>query len=136
MSRLSLVVALALGTLALSWATENPPMAPDSRAQQDSTAALRALGEKIFKGSAAGGLCYTCHQPSGKGVPGLGSDLTDTVWLHGDGSVDSIAVTIEKGVPKPREASVPMLPGGGARLTRLQIRALAIFVKSLGSPSQ
>lgn len=101
--------------------------------QQDSVAALKALGENIFKGKSGNGLCYTCHQVSGKGIPGLGPDLTDAKWLHGDGSVDSIAVTIEKGVAKPREATVPMLPGGGARLNRAQIRALAIYVKSLSS---
>lgn len=101
--------------------------------QQDSTAVLRTLGENIFKGKAANGLCYTCHQVSGKGIRGLGPDLTDASWLHGDGSLDSIAATIEKGVAKPREASVPMLPGGGARLTRNQIRALAIYVKSLSA---
>lgn len=101
-------------------------------AAQDSVSAETiALGEKIFKGKAAGGTCLTCHQVTAKGIPGLAPDLTDKTWLHSDGSLAAIVATIEKGVPKPKQAAAPMLPKGGTNLTSEQIRAVAAYVYSL-----
>lgn len=101
-------------------------------AAQDSVSAETiALGEKIFKGKAAGGTCLTCHQATAKGIPGLAPDLTDKTWLHSDGSLAAIVATIEKGVPKPKQAAAPMLPKGGTNLTSDQIRAVAAYVYSL-----
>jgi hypothetical protein len=51
--------------------------------------------------------------------------------LHGDGSYAFIISTVEKGVPKPKEAIAPMLPKGGARLSVDQVRAVAAYVYSL-----
>lgn len=105
-------------------------------AAQDSsvTPAVLTLGENVFKGKAAGGTCFTCHQASGKGLPGLAPDLTDKTWLHGDGSLASIVSTIEKGIPKPKQAAVAMLPKGGANLTSDQVHAVAAYVYSLSHP--
>jgi mono/diheme cytochrome c family protein len=93
-----------------------------------------ALGDSIFKGKAAKGTCITCHQATAKGIPGLAPDLTDKTWLHGDGSLASIVATIEKGVPKPKQAAAPMLPKGGVNLTSDQIKAVAAYVYSLSHP--
>ena len=95
------------------------------------TAAQIALGDSIFRGKAAGGTCLTCHQVNAKGLPGLAPDLTDKTWLHGDGSLAAIITTIEKGVPKPKQAAAPMLPKGGVNLTNEQVRAVAAYVYSL-----
>ena len=71
-------------------------LAPMQLAAQDVTPALIARGDSIFHGKLAGGTCITCHQASAKGIPGLAPDLTDKTWLHGDGSLAAIIVTIEK----------------------------------------
>lgn len=92
-----------------------------------------ALGDSIFHGKVAGGTCITCHQANAKGIPGLAPDLTDKTWLHGDGSLAAIIATIEKGVPKPKQAAAPMLPKGGVNLTSEQIRAVAAYVQSLSA---
>jgi mono/diheme cytochrome c family protein len=76
----------------------------------------------------------TCHQANAKGIPGLAPDLTDKTWLHGDGSLASIVATIEKGVPKPKQAAAPMLPKGGVNLTSELISAVAAYVYSLSHP--
>ena len=102
-------------------------------AQETTTPEMLVLGESIFKGKAGGGTCITCHQANAKGIPGLAPDLTDKTWLHGDGSLASIIVTIEKGVPKPKQAVSPMLPKGGTNLTSDQIRAVAAYVLSLSA---
>lgn len=100
---------------------------------QDTTLApeVVALGQKIFVGKAAGGLCFTCHGSNAKGVKGLGPNLTDGTWLHGDGSYSGIVAAIEKGVPKPRESGTPMPAKGGAKLSSDQLRAVAAYVYSL-----
>lgn len=102
---------------------------------QDTTfsPAMLALGEKIFQGKTAGGLCFSCHGPAGKGTKGLAPNLTDATWLHGDGSYNFIVSTVEAGVPRPKEAAAPMPPKGGAMLTPDQVRAVAAYVYSLRS---
>lgn len=90
-----------------------------------------ALGDSIFHGLAAGGTCYTCHGADAKGTQ-LAPDLTDATWLHGDGSEESLVQTITNGVMSPKEHSSVMPPKGGAPLTDDQVRAVAMYVKSLG----
>lgn len=106
--------------------------APSAPSAHDTTAALSALGDSIFHGKAANGICFTCHQPNARGLKGVAPDLTDAKWLHGDGTLEAIMATIEKGVPKPKESPVPMPPWGGAKLTPAQLLAVATYVKSLG----
>lgn len=95
------------------------------------TPQMIALGDSIFHGRVAGGLCFSCHAPDAKGIRGLAPNLTDASWLHGDGSYAFIVATVEKGVPRPKEAFAPMLPKGGARLSVDQVRAVAGYVYSL-----
>lgn len=121
-------LALAAGELMVWRSTTSSPALPKA----DTTAALTALGDSIFHGKAANGLCFTCHNANARGVKGMGPDLTDAKWLHGDGSLESIKATIEKGVPKPKESPIPMLPGGGSKLSPTQLLAVATYVKSLG----
>jgi mono/diheme cytochrome c family protein len=108
-------------------------LAPAAAHAQNVTPAMVALGDSIFHGKVAGGTCITCHQANAKGIPGLAPDLTDKTWLHGDGSLAAIIATIEKGVPKPKQAAAPMLPKGGVNLTSEQIRAVAAYVQSLSA---
>ncbi|MEA3246990.1 MAG: c-type cytochrome [Gemmatimonadota bacterium] len=109
----------------------SPPPARVAQAAPQFTPGQLALGDSIFRGKAAGGLCFTCHQPNAKGLPGIAPDLTDDKWLHGDGSYEFIVATVTKGVPKPKQAVAPMLPKGGAGLSEAQVRAVAAYVYSL-----
>src|SRR5688500_3287198 len=70
---------------------------------QEPTPAMLALGDSVFHGKAGAALCYVCHGPAGKGVAGLGPNLTDKEWTNGDGSVAYIAKTVVEGVPKPKK---------------------------------
>jgi mono/diheme cytochrome c family protein len=95
------------------------------------TPAMIAQGDSIFHGQKAGGLCFSCHGPDGKGTP-TGPNLTDNQWLDADnGSYDAIVQTITSGVPKPKQYPAPMPPMGGASLTPDQVRAAAAYVYSL-----
>ncbi len=90
-------------------------------------------GKRLFGGN---GLCYTCHGPDGKGLPRLGSSLTDGQWQHSDGSYKGIAATIEKGVSAERSSTgIPMPPRAGADLTDDQVRAVAAYTWTLSHSS-
>jgi cbb3-type cytochrome c oxidase subunit III len=89
-----------------------------------------AEGETIFKGP---GICFTCHGQDAKGLPGLGADLTDSEWIHNDGSYDEIVETIMSGVTSSTGAVMP--PKGGPPLTDDQVKAVAAYVWSLSKKS-
>lgn len=73
--------------------------------------------------------CHTCHGPNRKGTT-LAPDLTDSEWIHGDGSVRAIARIIRDGVPVPEQYPAPMPPFGGARLSNDDFSALVLYVYS------
>ena len=97
------------------------------------TPQLVALGDSIFHGQAAGGICFTCHGQGAKGSQ-IGPGLTDGQWLHGDGSQQMIINVITSGVATPKQYPGAMPPMGGAPLTPEQVRAVAAYVYSLSHP--
>lgn len=103
-------------------------------ADQAPAPAMIALGDSVFHGKVGAALCYVCHGPVGKGIAGLGPNLTDKEWLHGDGSVAFIEKVVTEGVAKPKKVPAPMPPKGGGQLTEPQIQAVAVYVHSLGQP--
>ena len=90
-----------------------------------------AEGRKVFEGKSGGALCFSCHGMNAKGMPGIGPDLTDGTWLHGDGGVQFLTQLVRTGVPKPKQSAASMPPMGGARLTDAQLHAVAVYLASL-----
>jgi len=69
--------------------------------------------------------CVSCHGPDGKGDRSVGApNLTDAIWLYG-GDRAALAQTISNA----RNSSMPAWNG---RLSPATIRALSIYVHSLG----
>lgn len=69
--------------------------------------------------------CESCHLADGTGDRAQGAaDLTDAIWLHG-----SSRAAIETTIANARNASMPAWSG---RLSAADVRALAIYVHSLG----
>jgi mono/diheme cytochrome c family protein len=97
---------------------------------QGITPQMVAEGDSIFHGKKAGGICFSCHGMDGKGTPAA-PNLTDQVWLDGDGSYESMVRTVTTGVPKPKQFPAPMPPMGGAALSPDQVRAVAAYEYSL-----
>jgi cytochrome c oxidase cbb3-type subunit 3 len=90
------------------------------RRADDASAALR--GREIFLGR---GACYDCHSPDGRGDSAIGApNLTDRIWLYGDGSRDDIVDTLEHG-------RGGVCPAWSRDLTAKAIRELALYVYSL-----
>lgn len=93
------------------------------------TAEMVAQGKQIFGGA---GICFTCHGQSGEGMPNLGANMTDSQWLHSDGSYEGIIETITAGVPAEKSTSgSPMVARGGTNLPDDQIAAVAAYVWTL-----
>jgi cytochrome c oxidase cbb3-type subunit 3 len=79
-------------------------------------------GAALFSGAAG---CYDCHAADAKGDSAIGApNLTDRISLYGDGSRDSMAVSIAYG----RHG---MCPAWVKRIGPAGIREVAIYVYSL-----
>ena len=91
-----------------------------------------AMGDSIFKGQAAGGICYTCHGPEGQGTQ-LGPNLTDQQWIHGDGNLPFLVTTIRTGILQPQQFP-GVMPPFGPQFSDAQVRAVAAYVYSKSHP--
>lgn len=79
-----------------------------------------ALGTKVYADN-----CAVCHGEDGKGNREMGAvNLVDAIWLYG-----SDRETIVEGIRNGRGA---MMPAWGARLDDVTIKALTVYVHSLG----
>jgi len=77
-------------------------------------------GKKIFSEN-----CVTCHGEAGKGNQELGApNLTDKIWLYGSEQA-AIVETITNG-------RAGVMPAWSGRLDAVTIKALAVYVHSLG----
>jgi cbb3-type cytochrome c oxidase subunit III len=91
-----------------------------------------AKGKTVFGGA---GLCLACHGVDAKG--GIGPNLTDQTWLHGDGSYDTLVTLITTGVqPKDAKTGQMMPPKGGSAISEADVRAVAAYVWSLSHKKQ
>lgn len=98
------------------------------------TPELIAQGERVFKGQEGGAICVTCHGQDASGMAGLGPNLRDGQWLHGDGSLQFIQNIIRTGVSQPKESSSVMPPYGGVPFSDEHLRAVAAYIYSLNNP--
>lgn len=93
-------------------------------------AADSAAGAALYHGR---GRCFTCHGQRGEGAAKLGPDLTDSVWVDGDGSLAAIRDAIASGVASPRVSAVAM-PAYAGMLDSAEVARTADYVYSLSHP--
>jgi cytochrome c oxidase cbb3-type subunit 3 len=80
-------------------------------------------GKRIFYDNNKG-VCNDCHGSDAKGDSAIGApDLTDGVWLRGDGSRQSISATVAHGLSGHCPAWIN-------ELSPVTIRAIAVYVHS------
>jgi cytochrome c oxidase cbb3-type subunit III len=80
-----------------------------------------ARGTEIYHGK---GFCFDCHSDHAKGDSAIGTpNLTDSIWLYGDGSLASIEAAISRGL-------AGVCPQWIGRLPPETIRAVAVYVNS------
>jgi mono/diheme cytochrome c family protein len=89
-----------------------------------------AVGRRLFHGMAD---CAGCHGHAGTGTQ-AGPDLTDRVWLHGDGSYEMIVKRVTHGVTRFESTKGrPMPMRGWVPIDDGEVRAVAAYVWSLGT---
>ena len=107
------------------------PVAANLPVPVGATREMVLLGDRIYHGQKGGASCTGCHGLYGTGTP-LGPSVSDATWLWGNGSYESIRLTIQAGVPLPKAYRNPMPPMGGAQLSQEEVAALAAYVWALG----
>ncbi len=94
---------------------------------QAADAAAVERGTALFHGK---GYCFDCHSDHARGDSAIGApNLTDDVWLYGDGSRPAIYQSIAHGLGG-------VCPAWHGRLAADTIRAIAVFVHSHEVPAQ
>lgn len=94
-----------------------------------------ARGKEIFEGK---GTCYTCHGEDGKGLANMGgADLTDQIWemapiMNATTEAEKIAMIRSQVTNGVTVETDRVMPTWKDRLSKGQIRALAIYVHELG----
>lgn len=110
-------------------AAEQPTAAPQEAAAPAAPAGDAANGGKIFATA-----CVACHGPEGKGVTGLGKDLTTSEWVGqqtDEQLVEFIKVGRDAGDPL-NTTGVAMPPkGGNPAMTDQEIADIVAFVRSI-----
>ncbi len=94
------------------------------------TPQMVALGDSLFHGLIGATSCQACHGADGAQAT-VAPNLTDSEWLHSDGSWEGIHTTIKSGVMTPKQFTSIMPPFGGAPLTPVQSRAVSAYVYKL-----
>jgi mono/diheme cytochrome c family protein len=89
-----------------------------------------AAGDVLYRRK---GKCLSCHGLDGKGLEGLGPNLKDDQWLHGDGSIPFIQRMIIEGVARP-VASPAVMPAFATTLTPEEVYRIAAYVYTLSHP--
>jgi cytochrome c oxidase cbb3-type subunit 3 len=106
-------------------------LAPPPASSDDLTAkAMAMMGDEAAK--AAGkvaylGKCAACHGNLGEG--GIGPNLTDNFWIHGDGQAASVVKVIVEGVAEKG------MPAWGAIIPPEETSQLTAFIASLKGTS-
>lgn len=94
------------------------------------TPAMLALGDSLFHGLIGATSCQACHGPGGdQGT--VAPVLTDSEWLHSDGSWEAIYNTVKSGVLTPTKYTSVMPPDGGVPMTDEQRHAVSAYVYKL-----
>jgi glucose/arabinose dehydrogenase/mono/diheme cytochrome c family protein len=128
-------IAVPAGRIVQTEATPPESNTADLPVPEGSSAAMVALGSRIYHGQVGGATCTGCHGAKGTGTP-VGPDLTKRKWMWSDGSFAGILKVITEGVPTPKQFRSPMPPMGGAQLSDTQASAVAAYVWALSHPKR
>jgi disulfide bond formation protein DsbB len=133
------IIILALVALAACGGDDKPeeaaaPTAQPAAEQPVAAAPAAPVGDAANGGKIFATACVACHGPEGKGVTGLGKDLTTSEWV-GQQTDEQLVEFIKKG----RDASdalnttgVAMPPkGGNPAMSEQEVADIVAFVRSI-----
>lgn len=130
---LSLLVLLSI-LAACGGGSEPAPAQPTAQpAVQEPAAPVAAAGDPV-KGQENFATCAGCHGPDGKGITGLGKDMTSSEFIKGQ-SDEQLLAFVKVGRPASDPANtvgVDMPPkGGNPALTDAQIMDIIAYIRTL-----
>lgn len=135
-ARASTVVVKSVPTLAVT----SVPTRTVSSAATHASSGVAPTSTQIAKGDADKGkalfviTCAVCHGPEGKGVKGLGKDMTASKFIASKSDEEMLAF-LQKGRPTddPLNTTGVMMPpkGGNPSLTDAQLRDIIAFVRTI-----
>ena len=132
--RAMLALVGACGMVLVSACAGGSPGAGTSGGSAATPAAAAAAGDAAKGKELFGQTCVTCHGPEGKGLPGLGKDLTTSAFVKSQSDSDLVAF-IKKGRPASDPANttkVDMPPkGGNPALTDAQLADIVAFIRTI-----
>lgn len=133
------IVILALVALAACGGDDKPeeaaaPTAQPAAEKPVAAAPAAPVGDAANGGKIFATACVACHGPEGKGVTGLGKDLTTSEWV-GQQTDEQLVEFIKKG----RDAGdalnttgVAMPPkGGNPAMSEQEVADIVAFVRSI-----
>lgn len=134
------IIILALVALVACGGDDKKEEAAPAQQQEQPTAAPQAAAPAAPVGDAANGgkvfatACVACHGPEGKGVQGLGKDLTTSEWVAQQSDeqlVEFIKVGRDAG-DALNTTGVAMPPkGGNPAMSEQEIADIVAFVRSI-----
>ena len=129
-----LILVLSILAACGGGAKEAPTTAPaQPAATQPPAAAAMPMGDAA-KGKEAFATCAGCHGPEGKGLPGLGKDMTTSTFIKGKTDEELMAF-VKTGRPASDPANttgVDMPPkGGNPAITDQQIMDVIAYIRTL-----
>ncbi|CAN5346211.1 hypothetical protein BH23VER1_BH23VER1_18910 [soil metagenome] len=105
------------------------PQEPAEPVDEEWLASWMAAGQKVYMGK---GICFTCHQPTGMGLPPAFPPLAGTEWATG--SDERIALAILKGLQGPIEVSGTLynsvMPPQEQMLTDEEIAQVITYIRN------
>jgi disulfide bond formation protein DsbB len=118
-----------LATAAPAQVTVAPAAQPTAPAPASGATGNAQNGKTLFAGT-----CVACHGPEGKGIQGLGKDLTTSAFVKSQSDAQLIDF-IKKGRPASDPANttkVDMPPkGGNPALTDANIADIVAFIRTI-----
>ncbi|HET7273837.1 MAG TPA: c-type cytochrome [Longimicrobiaceae bacterium] len=105
---------------------ESTPVDPRiaSSLPEGATIEMAIEGERLFV------VCAVCHGSDAMGTQ-LGPALTDSLWIHGSGSLEEITAIVRAGIGDPEEFPIPMPVMGAGDFNAEQLRAVSAYVYAL-----
>ena len=106
---------------------ETEAAAPAAAAAPEFDMQMVAAGENVYRT-----VCFACHGPDLKGIPGLGKNLLDSAFVHGlsDEELQAFIITGRAATDRDNTTGIAMPPrGGNTATTDEQIADVVTFIR-------
>lgn len=126
---LLLILVFNLAACGGSASSSNPPQDSGAGGAAQTSVGDAEAGKDLFAGT-----CSACHGPEGKGVPGLGKDMTTSEFIAGKTDDELVAfVKVGRDPSDPLNTTGVAMPpkGGNPALSDEDLYDIVAFIRTL-----